>query len=109
MGCFDVSCGISSITIKDGDPALLFLMVPYTEYSQNTEYYPICNYSIIWIIGNQKERDKYGIKEVHPSYINACIEICEEIILNKEAEDKGRKGNVAFAKKFLKNHKLQIA
>ena len=79
------------------------------ENSKYHTYYPICNYSIIWIIGNQKKREKYGIKEVHPSYINACIEICEEIILNKEAEDKEGKGNVAFAKKFLKNHKLQIA
>lgn len=37
MGCFDVSCGISSITIKHGDPALLLLMIPYTEYAQSTE------------------------------------------------------------------------
>ena len=78
------------------------------EKSEYNPYYPICDYSIIWIIGSQKEREKHGIKEVHQSYINACIEICEEIILNKEAEDKERKGNVTFAKKFLKNHKLQI-
>ena len=37
MRCFDISCGISSITIKHGYPALLLLMVPYTEYAQSTE------------------------------------------------------------------------
>lgn len=35
MGCFDVSCGISSITIKSGDDALVLLLIPQTNYPQS--------------------------------------------------------------------------
>lgn len=32
MGCFDVACGVSGITIKHGDDALMLLLIPYTDY-----------------------------------------------------------------------------
>lgn len=38
MGCFDVSCGISNITIKHGDEALLLLIAPRTEYPMSLTY-----------------------------------------------------------------------
>lgn len=37
MGCFDVSCGISSMTIKHGDPALLLLLIPQTDYPDSVD------------------------------------------------------------------------
>lgn len=37
MGCFDVACGISSITIKRGEDALLLLLVPFSR-SASPEY-----------------------------------------------------------------------
>lgn len=36
MGCFDVSCGISSITIKNGDDALLLLLLPSSNYPETS-------------------------------------------------------------------------
>lgn len=35
MGCFDVACGISSISIKHGDDALLLLLLPFSEYPES--------------------------------------------------------------------------
>lgn len=35
MGCFDVSCGISGITIKHGDDALLLFLIPFTQYPES--------------------------------------------------------------------------
>lgn len=32
MGCFEVSCGLSNITIKHGDKAGIVLLIPHTEY-----------------------------------------------------------------------------
>lgn len=58
-------------------------------------YYPICQYSAITQIDENS----------HPSYINAAIEICEDIIAHREIELKDRKGNVLFAEKFLKKAK----
>lgn len=56
-------------------------------------YYPICNYSIITKLD----------KDSHPSYINAAIEICEDILQHKEEEEEKRgKVNIKFAEGFLK-------
>ncbi len=40
MGCFDVSCGISSISIKSGDKAALLLLVPQYSYPESTDLLP---------------------------------------------------------------------
>lgn len=37
MGCFDVSCGISSITIKRGDDALLLFLLPFSQYPESSK------------------------------------------------------------------------
>ena len=40
MGCFDVACGISGITIKRQDDALLLLLIPQTDYGHNLSTLP---------------------------------------------------------------------
>lgn len=55
-------------------------------------YYPICEYSNI---------TKFD-KNTHPSYIQAGIEVCEEILKHETEE---RPQNVKFAKKYLKQFK----
>lgn len=35
MGCFDVACGISGISIKSEDDALLLLLLPFSEYPES--------------------------------------------------------------------------
>ena len=37
MGSFDVSCGISSMTIKHGDSAMLLLLIPQTNYPDSVD------------------------------------------------------------------------
>ena len=57
------------------------------------EYYPISeNYSIITFFD----------ENTHPSYIDAGIEVCEDI-LNHESEE--REDNIKFAKSFLEKFK----
>jgi hypothetical protein len=62
-------------------------------------YYPINNYSIITQFD----------KNTHISYINAGIEICEDILSHKEDYSIKNvvdyKINITFAKKFLKKFK----
>jgi hypothetical protein len=55
-------------------------------------YYPISEYSNI---------SKFD-ENVHISYINAAIEICEDILLNKDKEEAN---NIEFAENFLKKFK----
>ncbi len=53
MGCFDVSCGISGMTIKHGDDAVLLLIVPASSYTRSI---------------HQQERDvkiEQGLQQVH--------------------------------------------
>lgn len=64
------------------------------------EYYPICEYSNIHRI--------LAAGGAHESYIRAGLKVCEEILSGPEPDsmDKNqkawRKGNVAFAKRFMK-------
>ena len=69
------------------------------EFYKPSLYYPISNYSIITQFD----------KNTHISYINAGIEICEDILLHKEdyliKNEVNYKGNVTFAEKFLRKFK----
>lgn len=58
------------------------------------KYYPICDYSII---------DKLD-KNSHISYTKEAINICQNILRNPEtsSEENHNKGNLEYAKKFLK-------
>lgn len=70
-------------------PGIAALISEEEKYAQ---YYPICQYSIITQFD----------ENTHPSYINAGIEACEEILAHKKEE---RKQNIDFAKKFLAKFK----
>lgn len=61
-------------------------------------YYPICNYSIIYQIVDKSSLKRIGIKTVDPSIIDAGVEICTDI-LNHESQEE--ENNVKFAKRFL--------
>ena len=66
-----------------------------------SKYYPICNYSIIYKICDEETRIREGIKNVHQSYIDACVEICKDILNHQEEESKDNGDNIMYAKKFL--------
>lgn len=82
--------------------------MPYREFLKSPEYekifgkrkkeynpyYPICNYSVITMFDENTD----------PSYIQAGIEICEEILAHEEEESK-RPENIKFAKEFLAKFK----
>lgn len=53
------------------------------------KYYPISNYSMI---------SKFN-KNTHPSYIQAGLEVCNEILQHREEEEAN---NIAFAEKYIK-------
>ena len=56
-------------------------------------YYPICNYSNIYAIKNKSTK-------FHSSYINAAIEVCNEILEHKNEEKENYKFAEGFIKKF---------
>lgn len=72
-----------------------------TKYRQ---YYPISNYSIIYIIGNEESQLREGIEKIDPSYVKASIEICKDIVAHESEE---REENVKFAKEFLADQNIE--
>lgn len=62
--------------------------------NKNRPYYPICNYSIIHKIMSKG-------KKAHPSYMKECIDVCKDILYNKENEEKE---NIEFAERMLNKH-----
>lgn len=70
-----------------------------------TRYYPISTYSVMLTMLSDETRNRLGIKleDIHQSYIDGGIEICEDIIECAKDEDYAKKEaqNVKFAKKFL--------
>lgn len=81
--------------IKSDKYQELIKMFPDKSDAGYTTYYSICSYSKITMLD----------KDSDPSYINAAVEICEDILLHRDEESKEQKGNVAFAERFLKKHK----
>jgi hypothetical protein len=67
------------------------------------EYYPICDYSILWKLDENS----------HPSYIQAGLEICEHIVANppeirkdfNEYQTNQRNEGIEFCKNFINKHK----
>lgn len=68
-------------------------------------YYPISSSSVIYKIGDKESQQREGIASIDKSYIDACIEICKDILAHEKEELEGfnghGKGNVQFAKEFL--------
>ena len=62
------------------------------------KYYPISKSSKIYAIIDKEIRDQKGIVKIDQSYIDAAIEICNDILLHDKEEEKA---NVEFAKKLL--------
>lgn len=63
-------------------------------------YYPISSSSDIYAILSDEKRIREGIEKIDQSYIDAAIEICQDIISHQEEENK-RPENIEFAKKLL--------
>jgi hypothetical protein len=59
------------------------------EEKRYRKYYPISNYSMI---------SKFN-KNTHPSYIQAGLEVCNNILQHRDEEEKD---NIAFAEKYIK-------
>ena len=67
------------------------------------EYYPICDYSILWKLDDN----------AHPSYIQAGLEICEHIVANppeirkdfNEYQTNQRNEGIEFCKNFINKYK----
>lgn len=70
------------------------------ERSDYKTYYPISNYSIIHSICDTESRKRLGIKHIDQSYIDASIEVCEDILSHQGEESDD---NIKYAKKFLTN------
>jgi len=63
-------------------------------------YYPISSSSDIYAILSDEKRVRQGIEKFDQSYIDAAIEICQDIISHQKEESK-RPENIEFAKKLL--------
>jgi hypothetical protein len=50
-------------------------------------YYPISSSSIIFKIADEESQKREGIRKIDPSYINAAIEICKDILAHKKEEE----------------------
>jgi len=66
------------------------------EEREYSSYYPICKYSLIY-----KHNDPERKVTLEPSAVDECVNICKDILHNKDKEDES---NVEFAKKFLANN-----
>lgn len=67
-------------------------------------YYPISSSSIIFKITDEEAKKREGITKVDPSYINAAIEICKDILAHEEEETSspyGHKTNPKYAREIL--------
>lgn len=63
-------------------------------------YYPICSSSDIYAILSDEKRIRQGIEKFDQSYIDAAIEVCQDIMAHQKEESK-RPENIEFAKKLL--------
>lgn len=66
-------------------------------------YYPISSSSIIFKITDKEAMKREGITKVDPSYINAAIEVCKDILAHEKEETSGpyHKTNPKYAKEIL--------
>ena len=66
-----------------------------------SKYYQISSSSNVYPMLDEEIRIRLGINSFHQSYVDAAIEMCKDIIENKDSEDKS---NVEFAYKLLFKH-----
>lgn len=72
------------------------------EKERYSTYYPISSSSIIFKIADKESQKREGIRKIDPSYINAAIEICKDILDHREEESKqSHSRNVKMAEEIL--------